>query len=158
MKREEIRRLEEEKIKQLEERKRIEEEERQRLEEEMKRRIEERVKELEEKRIEEERLRIEAERKRLEEERLRREQEEEARQQSALELIEEEEPISPTNPNRLSVFSRELVSLCGEVRKINNSLKKEELQNTELLPELDEEEDSDLVSVIIIFHYIVIIY
>ena len=137
---------EEERLKQLEdERKKIEEEERQRMEEEMEKRVKERIRELEEERLRKE----EEEKKRMEEE---------ARQQSALELIEEEEPISPTNPNRLSVFSRELVSLCGEVRKINNSLKKEELQKAGVLCELDEEEDSDLVRIVDIIHSIVIIY
>ena len=69
----------------------------------------------------------------------------EMRKEEALKILEEDEQEAAQEGTRLSVFSRELVSLCGEVRRINRSLK--DMTNSDVLFEEMEEDDSDLVGV-----------
>ena len=60
-----------------------------------------------------------------------------------LDEIEQDSTLDPSD-SRLSVFSRELVSLCGEVRKINRSLNRNNTKNIPL-EEVEELSDDDLV-------------
>ena len=85
--------------------------------------------------------------KREEEERLRKEEEERLKREAEAILecdeIEHDRTLDPYD-SRLSVFSRELVSLCGEVRKINQSLNRNNTKNMPL-EEVEEMSDDDLV-------------
>ena len=77
------------------------------------------------------------------------------RKEEALKILEEDEQEAAQEGTRLSVFSRELVSLCGEVRRINRSLK--DMTNSDVLFEEMEEDDSDLVGVCGVCDWVVIL-